>query len=231
MSTRRYAHVPQPAAAFTAALVVGTLLVGCSPRGTEAAGDSLPTTPAPSSSAQPLSSSGQGREASSDAIPIRSATLDEASTATAAPVMLDYPAIDANIAVEPYGVSADGQMDVPDDAALAAWYQFGKTPADGVGTTVIAAHAGSEETPIGPLYALKDARPGEEVTVTDEDGQRHQYHVSEVQQLGKEGLDFTPFFERTGEHRLVLITCGGQWMPEESSYADNVIVIAEPAQH
>ncbi len=177
-----------------------------------------------------MSSSGQGREDPSAEVPVQSASLDGTTTAAAAPVLLDYPDIDADIPVRPYGVSADGQMDVPDDAAVAAWYQFGKTPTDGVGTTVIAAHAGSEETPIGPLYALTEARPGDEVTVTDEDGEEHRYEVSEVEQLGKDGLDFAPFFERTGDHRLVMITCGGQWIAEESSYADNVIVIAEPVQ-
>lgn len=119
-------------------------------------------------------------------------------------------------------------MDIPDDAAQAAWYEYGKAPADQVGTTVISAHAGSQETPVGPLYALKDSRPGEEVTVLDEAGVAHHYEVTQVEQLGKDGLDFAPYFERTGKHRLVLITCGGQWIDERGSYADNIIVVAEP---
>lgn len=144
------------------------------------------------------------------------------------PVQVLYPGIDADIPVEPRGVASDGQMDIPDDAAQAAWYEYGKAPADEVGTTVISAHAGSEETPVGPLYALKDSRPGEEVTVLDEAGAAHHYEVTQVEQLGKDGLDFAPYFERTGEHRLVLITCGGQWIDERGSYADNIIVVAEP---
>ena len=144
------------------------------------------------------------------------------------PVQVLYPEIDADIPVEPRGVASDGQMDIPDDAAQAAWYQYGKAPADEVGTTVISAHAGSVETPVGPLYALKDSRPGEEVTVLDEAGAAHHYEVTQVEQLGKDGLDFAPYFERTGQHRLVLITCGGQWIDERGSYADNVIVVAEP---
>ncbi|EXF25139.1 peptidase C60 [Nesterenkonia sp. AN1] len=147
---------------------------------------------------------------------------------TPEPAQLLYPGIDADIPVEPRGVAEDGQMDIPDDAAQAAWYEYGKAPADQVGTTVISAHAGSQETPVGPLYALKDSRPGEEVTVLDEAGVAHHYEVTQVEQLGKDGLDFAPYFERTGKHRLVLITCGGQWIDERGSYADNIIVVAEP---
>ncbi|MGJ9424963.1 class F sortase [Nesterenkonia halotolerans] len=174
-----------------------------------------------------------GQAESSPSVPdasemqVRSAELDGAEAAPE-PVEVRYPGIDAELPVQPRGVASDGQMDIPDDAAQAAWYQYGKAPADDVGTTVISAHAGSEETPIGPLYALKDARPGEEVTVLDEAGEEHRYAVTEVEQFGKDGLDFTPYFERSGQHRLVLITCGGQWMPERNSYADNIIVVAEP---
>ncbi|WP_218220274.1 class F sortase [Nesterenkonia sp. Act20] len=161
-------------------------------------------------------------------VQVRSAELGRAQEAPE-PVEVRYPGIDAELPVQPRGVASDGQMDIPDDAAQAAWYQYGKAPADDVGTTVISAHAGSEETPIGPLYALKDARPGEEITVLDESGEEHRYAVTEVEQLGKDGLDFAPYFDRAGQHRLVLITCGGQWIPERNSYADNIIVVAEPA--
>jgi hypothetical protein len=36
-------------------------------------------------------------------------------------------------------------------------------------------------------------------------------------------------FQRTGPPRLVLLTCGGEFQPELRSYADNVVVVAEPA--
>jgi sortase (surface protein transpeptidase) len=145
-----------------------------------------------------------------------------------APVRLDYEAIGADVPVLPTGVAGDGQMEIPEDAATAGWYRFGPAPADGEGNTVIAAHAGSAQTPEGPLYALRNARPGEAVRVEDASGQLHAYRVTTVDQRGKDGLDFTPYFTRTGPERLVLVTCGGQWLPERQSYADNIIVVAEP---
>lgn len=160
-------------------------------------------------------------------IPIRS-TEPAAAEQSPQPVLIRYPEIEAELPVQPSGVSEDGQMEVPDDAAQAGWYKYGKAPADEEGSTVITAHAGSAETPVGPLYALTEAEPGDEVAVTDESGTEHRYQVTEIQQLGKATLDFTPYFERAGEHHLVLITCGGQWIPEQNSYAENIIVVAEP---
>ncbi|WP_422116454.1 class F sortase [Brachybacterium sp. UNK5269] len=148
--------------------------------------------------------------------------------ARSVPVRIQYPGLGADLPITPTGVAEDGQMEIPADAADAGWYRFGQAPADDAGSTVIAAHAGSEETPEGPLYALRAAEVGDEVTVTDQEGTRHTYAVTSVERLGKDGLDFTPYFTRTGPERLVLITCGGQWLPERGSYADNVIVVAEP---
>lgn len=163
------------------------------------------------------------------AVPVSPAAPGEVEKAPE-PVRVLYPEIDAELPVEPRGVSDDGQMDVPEDAAQAGWYQYGKAPADEVGNTVITAHAGSAQTPIGPLYELTEADQGDEVTVVDEAGEEHRYQVTETQQLGKDGLDFTPYFQRSGEHQLVLITCGGQWLPQMNSYAENVIVVAEPIE-
>ena len=144
-----------------------------------------------------------------------------------APVRVDYEAIGADLPVVPQGVTGDGQMEIPEDAATAGWYRFGPVPADGEGNTVIAAHAGSEHTPEGPLYRLRDARPGDAVAVVDGSGRTHAFRVASVEHRDKDGLDFTPYFARSGPLRLVLVTCGGQWLPERQSYADNIIAVAE----
>ncbi|MDI3329472.1 MAG: class F sortase [Micrococcus sp.] len=162
-------------------------------------------------------------------MPVVTATLAPAAAASErpAPVRVEYASIGAELPVVPTGVADGGQMQIPEDAATAGWYRFGPAPADGEGNTVIAAHAGSAQTPVGPLYGLREAQPGEVVRVEDAAGQQHAYRVTEVHQLGKDGLDFTPYFTRSGPERLVLVTCGGQWLPERQSYADNIIVVAE----
>lgn len=183
--------------------------------------------------AQPHSAQGSGGAERSPLparqdVPVTSASIQEIDRKPE-PVRVSYPGIGAELPVEPHGVAEDGQMDLPDDAGEGAWYKHGMVPAQGKGTTVIAAHAGSEQTPVGPLYRLTEAQQGDEVTVIDTEGDHHRYRVVETQQLHKDGLDFTPYFQRSGPSQLVLITCGGTWVPEANSYAENVIVIAEPA--
>ncbi|MCH8570298.1 class F sortase [Nesterenkonia sp. AY15] len=218
---------------LTASLVATGCATGtaASSEGQAAAVSASGASPGPSASSPSPTAPGSPEATPSvlspGSVPVQPAEQGEQEP-TPEPVQVLYPEIDADIPVEPRGGAGDGQMDIPDDAAQAAWYEYGKAPADEVGTTVISAHAGSQETPVGPLYALKDSSPGEEVTVLDEAGDAHHYEVTQVEQLGKDGLDFAPYFERTGEHRLVLITCGGQWIDERSSYADNIIVVAEP---
>ncbi|TLP75537.1 hypothetical protein [Nesterenkonia sphaerica] len=125
----------------TAALLVVAALTlsGCTSaaQGTEAesAEPAVPdareaeVTPAPQ---PPGPSPTPGTASISGAVPVQSAELGQAERAPA-PTRVTYPGIDADIRVHAHGVSADGQMEIPDDAAVAAWYQYGSAPADETG--------------------------------------------------------------------------------------------------
>lgn len=186
---------------------------------------SLTTTPAPTS---PTPVPRPSAAALPD-IPVRDAALAPPAAPPPAPVRLAYEAIGADMRVAPVGVSGDGQMAIPEDAVLAGWYRHSAAPAEADGTVVVAAHAGSIPTPRGPLYDLRDSRPGHEVVLEDEAGRRTAYRVAAVEQLTKTAIDFGAYFTRTGDKRLVLITCGGRWDEERQSYDDNIIVTAVPS--
>lgn len=233
LTNRRVGRAYGPALVLSAALVLTACTSGTSTGPMSEPADATVSASGPSAESAPAPSAqtSEGLEAtpstSPTEVPVGPAAPDAVDNA-AEPVQVRYPAIDAELPVAPHGIADDGQMDLPDDAGQAAWYQYGMTPADDTGTTVIAAHAGSEETPFGPFYGLLEAQPGDETIVVDSAGDEHRYQVTETQQLDKDDLDFTPYFQRSGPHQLVLITCGGQWVPELSSYTDNVIVVADP---
>ena len=52
------------------------------------------------------------------------------------------------------------------------------------------------------------------------------YEVASVDQVAKLSLDTASLFDRTGEHRLHLVTCGGRYDRATNSYEDNVVVVA-----
>lgn len=159
-------------------------------------------------------------------VAVRDATGVPAAPTRTAPVRLVYEALGVDIPVDAVGVAPDGQMEIPEDAARAGWYRHGPGLDAGSGTAVLAAHAGSHVTPRGPLYDLPDARPGDVVVLTGNDGSEVRYEVETVEQTTKTVIDWSAYFRRDGEPRLVLVTCGGEWDAQRQSYDDNVTVTA-----
>ena len=145
------------------------------------------------------------------------------------PVRLTVPALGLDLPVDPVGVQADGQMEIPPLAERGGWYRFGSAPGADSGTAVIAAHVDSVASAgPGPFAKLKDVAIGDFVEVTSQDGVTAKFAVRSVVRVAKPEVVWTDLFTREGPHRLVLITCGGSFQREVGRYSDNVIVTADP---
>ncbi|MGV8978813.1 MAG: class F sortase [Cellulomonas sp.] len=187
----------------------------------------------------PLSSTAAGTPApaaatapTSEVTPVivRSASLGaEDAPAVVPPVAVSIPSLRIEVPVDPVGVQADGQMQIPPLAERAGWYRYGSVPRDPEGTTVIAAHVDSVASAgLGPFVRLRDVAVGAQVTVTLADGTSAAFTVEQVNIVSKTDVPWDQVFVRDGAPRLVLITCGGAWQPAVRHYADNVIVVATP---
>ena len=157
-------------------------------------------------------------------------TRDAAPTvapAQPAPVALAVPALDVEAPVDPVGARDDGQMAIPDDVDRVGWYRFGPAPGD-EGSAVIAGHVDDREQGLGAMAPLRDAAVGDEVVVTDATGGTTRWRVVSREQVDKQALPVDRLFAREGPPRLVLITCGGEFLPEVGGYDSNVVVVAEP---
>ena len=80
---------------------------------------------------------------------------------------------------------------------------------------------------LGALHKLASVTPGAIIHTADETGKVTTWAVSSLEVRRKNDL---PDFSKSGQRRLVLVTCGG---PAERvdgywSYRDNVIVTATP---
>jgi sortase (surface protein transpeptidase) len=160
------------------------------------------------------------------------ATRDAAPTDPAespAPVRIQIPALGVDSAVDPVGVAAGGEMAIPDDVDRVGWYRFGPVPG-AAGSAVLAGHVDDREQGLGALAPLREATVGEEVVVTDAAGTTTRWRVVSRELITKEVLPLDRLFARSGPPRLVLITCGGPFLPEYRSYRDNVVVVAEPVR-
>ncbi|MFM9877491.1 MAG: class F sortase [Rhodoglobus sp.] len=144
------------------------------------------------------------------------------------PVAVDIPAAGIAVPVSPMGIRDDGLMDIPENVAIAGWYSYGSDPFSETGTTVIAAHVDSLEYGLGPFAKLKSLDAGSEIIVAVADGSSMTYRVESITNYPKAALPVADLFDRAGDRRLALITCGGQFDYSTRTYSDNVVVIARP---
>lgn len=72
-------------------------------------------------------------------------------------------------------------------------------------------------------------RDGDEVSVVDARGGRWVYRVDDVVTLPKETLpdQAAKWFAQDGPHRLVLVTCGGDYIGGTEGYDENRLVTAK----
>ena len=174
----------------------------------------------------PAAGTGAGSPSSLPPVTTRDAAPAAARTA-AAPVRLAVPARGVDAPVDPVGIAADGQMELPDDVSRVGWYRYGPEPG-AAGSAVLAGHVDDEEQGAGALFPLRDAAVGDEVAVSDAAGTTTRWRVVSREVITKQALPLDRIFVRDGAPRLTVITCGGPFLPEYRSYRDNVVVVAEP---
>lgn len=126
----------------------------------------------------------------------------------------------------------DGSLEVPDDARDVGWWDGGAWAGDPFGSTVLAGHINDKQS-IGTMQALIGAPEGTVITLGPGDdaegpGATLEYRIVSSELLRKETLtDRRDLFEQRGPHRLVLITCWGEYTSGEG-FDSNYVVIAEP---
>ncbi|MGQ0840810.1 class F sortase [Actinokineospora sp.] len=121
----------------------------------------------------------------------------------------------------------DATLPVPDGVREATWWGAGLDAT--AGATVLAGHV-NWRGQTGPFAELWGARAGDAVSVVDAEGRTWRYRVAQVETVTKHDLPVRAeeFFGQRGPHRLVLVTCGGQWVGGQGGYESNRIVVARP---
>ncbi|UOX89794.1 class F sortase [Amycolatopsis sp. FBCC-B4732] len=118
-----------------------------------------------------------------------------------------------------------GVLPIPRGLGDAAWWGA-KLGADR-GTALLSGHV-NWEGQRGPFDELWRTRAGDEVSIVDARGGRWVYRVDQVVTLAKEALpqQAQSWFNQSGPHRLVLVTCGGDYVGGTEGYDENRLVTA-----
>lgn len=186
--------------------------------------------------------------------PTRSACGVEAETSLAAPLILtgrgDVPVrrprgaaaqdrrpTPTSVAIPRLGIRApitisdvdtrSGALAVPQNIDRVGWWRDGAAPGDDAGTILLAGHVDSARRGAGAFFALRGARRGDTVELRADDGRTRRWRVTTVRRVRKRALP-TAIFTRSGDRRLVLVTCGGPFDERAGQYRDNVVVTARP---
>ena len=122
------------------------------------------------------------------------------------------------------GLTAERELEVPDDAVTAGWFELSPTPGE-VGPAVIAAHVDYAGVP-GAFTRLRDVQQGDEITVARADRTTAVFTAYQVQRHPKSEFPTQRVYGNTETPELRLITCGGAFDEASGNYLDNVVVYA-----
>jgi len=188
------------------------------------ASDPTSTSPEPSRTAPDV---GAGAATTSTTpSPMRQGTVAKSSRVRFVPRHIDLPSGHSAV-VEPEQ-TVNGVLQVPADIRHVGWWGGSAYAGDPFGSTVIAGHVDSRLQGLGFLAELLIMQVGDLITLRS-DTQALTYRVVSATLVNKEALaSYNQALDQRGPHRLVLITCSGQWHPEVRSYASNLVVVADP---
>ena len=125
----------------------------------------------------------------------------------------------------PAQVSKDGTMSVPDQLDQATWW--GATLGAPHGATLLAGHV-NWQGHTGPFAELWQDQVGQRVTVVDNQGRDWVYRITQLVTVAKADLPTRAkqLYGLDGDHRLVLATCGGEFVGGAEGYDDNRFAVA-----
>jgi hypothetical protein len=127
--------------------------------------------------------------------------------------------------VAPVGLNPDGTVETPplDGADDTGWYREGPTPGE-LGPAVILGHVDANRRP-AVFFRLRELERGDVIQVRRADGRTAEFRVTRVDHVPKAQFPTEQVYGDINHAGLRLITCGGSFDKQRSSYADNVVVL------
>jgi LPXTG-site transpeptidase (sortase) family protein len=176
--------------------------------------------------ASPGISGGDVPQGQSSVAPARQGRPAASQRVEFTPERLTLPG-DANAAVLP-ATTIEGVLRVPENVRHVGWWDGSARAGEAFGSTVIAGHVDSDTDGIGFFARLLRVKVGDTIMLR---GQSHRlkYRVTSVKKVARKALATdNQALKQTGPHRLVLITCTGNFHRDRGGYDSNLVVIAKP---
>jgi sortase (surface protein transpeptidase) len=143
------------------------------------------------------------------------------------PERLVIPAIGIDALIEKVGVRSDGDVATPtrnpwDDAG---WYGLGPRPGER-GSSVIDGHLDRPGGYPAIFWRLRDIQVGNLIQVKNRSGQILDFRVARIASYTPEQAPLQDIFGNLGGTYLNLITCAGDWIPDQHQTTLRLVVYA-----
>ena len=93
---------------------------------------------------------------------------------------------------------------------------------------MLSGHVDDYRQGVGVFGRIGDLGPGDPVRVVDDAGVTREFSVLSREEWSKGDVPLDRIFDRGGDPRLVLITCGGSFNSSTLGYDDNIAITAVP---
>jgi hypothetical protein len=122
-------------------------------------------------------------------------------------------------------LDANGALKIPEGLGEAAWWGA-KLGADH-GVALLSGHVNWKGKK-GPFNELWQVKEGQEVKLTDAAGGAWVYRIDATETVHKSELAgrSEQLFDPDGPHKLLLVTCGGEYVGGSEGYEDNRVITA-----
>lgn len=156
------------------------------------------------------------------------AGLGSSLTMASRPVRLVIPAIGVDASVQSVGLfwDGDGAMGIPTNFTDVAWYNGGPMPG-APGNAVIDGHLDGKNVKEAVFYNLGNVKMGDLVDVIEASGTIAQFKVTRVELYPYDASTTNIFSSDTATAHLNLITCAGDWIPNQKIYNQRVVVFTD----
>ncbi|WP_270179987.1 class F sortase [Alkalihalobacillus sp. CinArs1] len=151
--------------------------------------------------------------------------IPESSEEGIIPVSVEIPSIEVKSKVENVGILKNGQMGVPSNHVNVGWFEPGFKPGT-TGNSVIAGHVDSKSGP-SVFYHLEDLSEGDEVYVTDKDGETLTFVVTGKERYPFQNAPIEKIFGPSNDANLNLITCTGNFSQSHGTHEERLVVFTE----
>jgi len=143
------------------------------------------------------------------------------------PERLVIPAIGIHALIESVGVRSDGDLATPtrhpwDDVG---WDSLGPHPGER-GSAVIDGHLDRPRGYPAIFWHLRDIRVGNDIQVINSTGQTLHFRVSRIAYYARDQAPLQDIFGNLGGTYLNLITCAGDWIPDQHQTTLRLVVYA-----